>query len=129
MLFLFFRLLKLPRDNLSPPRRNPYKLGIFKLISSKYKLIVAQRQQYLSNSCHSVTISSNQRGNTMNSLTKPLTAQQEAAIYSKFSPRPTIKREPRVKRDLPEYLITMSFFTFSLSMLALLAAPIIALFL
>ena len=65
----------------------------------------------------------------MNSLTKPLTAQQEAAIYSKFSPRPTIKREPRVKRDLPEYLITISFFAFSLSMLALLAAPIIALFL
>ena len=62
----------------------------------------------------------------MNSLTKPLTAQQEAAIYST---RPTIKREPRVKRDLPEYLITISFFAFSLSMLALLAAPIIALFL
>ncbi len=58
-----------------------------------------------------------------------LTAQQEAAIYSKFSPRPTIKRAAPVKRDLPEYLITISFFTFSLSMLALLASPIIALFL
>jgi len=64
----------------------------------------------------------------MHSLTKPLTAQQEAAIYSKFSPRPTIKREPRIKRDLPEYLITISFFTFSLSMLALIATPIISLF-
>tara|TARA_B110000902_G_scaffold121538_1_gene142352 strand:+ start:552 stop:806 length:255 start_codon:yes stop_codon:yes gene_type:complete len=71
----------------------------------------------------------NQRGNTMQSLTKELTAKQEAAIYSKFSPRPTIKRAAPVKRDLPEYLITISFFTFSLSMLALLAAPIIALFL
>jgi|TARA_B110000090_G_scaffold166177_1_gene184346 hypothetical protein len=71
----------------------------------------------------------NQRGNTMQSLTKELTAKQEAAIYSKFSPRPTIQREPRIKRDLPEYLITISFFTFSLSMLALLATPIISLFL
>ena len=64
-----------------------------------------------------------------NSLTTPLTAQEERAIYSRFSPRPSIVRAPRIKRDVPEYLITISFFTFALSMLALLASPIISIYL
>lgn len=64
-----------------------------------------------------------------NQLTRELSLKEERAIYSKFAPRPTIQRELRVKRDLPEYLINISFFTFSLSMLALLASPFISIYL
>ena len=64
-----------------------------------------------------------------NQLTRQLTLKEERAIYSRFSPRPTIKREAPIKRDLPEYIITISFFTFALSMLALIASPIISIYL
>jgi|TARA_R110002124_G_C8510008_1_gene475137 hypothetical protein len=64
-----------------------------------------------------------------NQLTRELTLKEERAIYSRFSPRPTIKRVAPIKRDLPEYIITISFFTFALSMLALIASPIISIYL
>jgi len=61
----------------------------------------------------------------MKTLTTPLTAQQEASIYYTA---PCIE-QTTIKRDATEILATIGVMALSLSMLALLAAPFIAMIL